>query len=226
MKKILTMLALLLALGANAQEMQTTRPDYAAIEQNITDIDSPLYYSTLLNRYKQGDSSLTTEEARHLYYGHALTAKSHDVAKLNETQANLKEILQKQSPTVADLENVADYTATLLEANPFSITIKKYRQYCLTQLQRYDEAKAERNQAEIIIDAILSSGDGTSKQNSIHVIDASNEYELVSIMGFEPVGDEYATNGQYDYFTVNKNAYNIPGLFFEVSGPENQVTGL
>lgn len=226
MRKIFTLLAFLMVLGTSAQQTETVSPDYATIEQNITDKDSPLYYTTLYNRYKKGDSSLTIEEARHLYYGYALTPKKQDVAMLNKTQVSLKEVLQKQTPTTADLENVVKYTAILLEANPFSITIKKYRQYCLTQLQRYDEAKTERNQTDIIIDAILSSGDGTSKQNSIHVIDASNEFELVTILGFEPVGDEYATNGQYDYFTITKNAYNLPGLFFEVSGPKNQVTGL
>jgi len=226
MKKIFTLLAFLMILGTNAQQNETVSPDYALIEKNITDKDSPLYYTSLYERYQKADAKMTLEECRHLYYGYALTSKKHDMALLSKTHANLKEILQKQDPTTADLENIVNYTATLLEANPFSITIKKYRQYCLMQLQRYDDAKTERTQTEIIVDAILSTGDGTSKLNSIHVIDAANEYELVTILGFEPVGDEYATNGQYDYFTINKNPYNLPGLYFEVSGPKNQVTGL
>lgn len=226
MKKILTILAFLTILGANAQQSETASPDYALIQKNITDSSSPLYYATLYNRYKKGDTTLTTQESRHLYYGYAFTPKNYDKALLSKTHASLNEILQKENPTTADLQDVIKYTAVLLEANPFSITIKKYRQYCLTQLELYKDAKTERAQTDIIIDAILSSGDGTTKQNSIHVIDAANEFELVSILGFESVNDEYATNGQYDYFTINKNAYNLPGIYFEVSSPKNQVTGL
>jgi hypothetical protein len=225
MKKIFTLLAFLMIFGANAQE-ETSSPDYAFIQKNITDKSSPYYYASLYSRYKNADASLTLEERRHLYYGYVLTPRKIDEAALMQTHANLKEILQKQNPTIPDLENVVAYTATLLEASPFSITIKKYRQYCLMQLERFDDAKTERDQTDIIVDAILSSGDGTTKQNSIHVIDAANEYELVTVLGFEPVGDQYATNGQYDYFTINKNAYNLSGLYFEVSAPKNQVTGL
>jgi len=226
MKKIFTLLAFLMVLGTNAQQSETSSPDYALIQKNITDKSSPLYYASLYERYKKADTNMTLEECRHLYYGYAFTQKNISETLLTYAHASLKEILQKPSPTTADLENVVNYTATLLEANPFSITIKKYRQHCLTQLERYDEAKTERTQTEIILDAILSSGDGTTKQNSIHVIDAANEYELVSVLGFEPSSNEYATNGQYDYFTINKNAYNLPGLYFEVSSPKNQVTGL
>ncbi|MXN92940.1 DUF4919 domain-containing protein [Flavobacterium sp. Sd200] len=226
MKKIFTILVFLMVLGANAQQTETAMPDYALIQKNISDKNSPLYFEKLYNRYKKGDSTLTTEESRHLYYGYALMPKTYDKALLSTTHASLNDILKKENPTTADLTDVIKYTAVLLEANPFSITIKKYRQYCLMQLELYKDAKIERAQTDIIIDAILSSGDGTTKQNSIHVIDATNEYELVSILGFEPVGDEYATNGQYDYFAINQNMYNLPGLYFEVSGPKTQVTGL
>lgn len=225
MKKIFTLLAFLMVLGASAQT-ETTTPDYTLIQKNIKDKSSAFYYANLYNRYTKADTSMTLEERRHLYYGAAFINKKNDLEALNKTQVNLREILKKEAPTRADVENIVNYTAALLQANPFSITIKEYRQHCLKQLGRFDEAKIERAQTDMIIDAILSSGDGTSKQNSIHVIDAGNEFEVVGILGFEPVGDEYATNGQYDYFTINKNSYNLPGLYFEVTDTKNQVTGL
>jgi hypothetical protein len=225
MKKIFTLLAFLMVLGTSAQT-ETAIPDYALIQKNIKDKTSGLYYTKLYERYNSADTSMTLEERRHLYYGAAFINKKDDVAALNEVQLSLKEVLKKEAPTKDDVENVVDYTAALLQANPFSITIKEYRQHCLKQLGRFEEAKIERNQTDIIIDAILSSGDGTSKQNSIHVIDAGNEFEVVAVLGFEPVGDEYATNGQYDYFTIKNNSYNLPGVYFEVTDTKNQVTGL
>ena len=225
MKKIFTLLAFLMVLGTSAQT-ETTVPDYALIQKNIRDKNSAFYYANLYDRYTKADTSMTLEERRHLYYGAAFINKKNDIEALNKTQVSLREVLKKEAPTKADVENVVMYTADLLNANPFSITIKEYRQHCLKQLGRFEEAKTERAQTDMIIDAILSSGDGTTKQNSIHVIDAGNEFEVVGVLGFEPVGDEYATNGQYDYFTINKNSYNLQGLYFEVTDTKNQVTGL
>jgi len=225
MKKIFTLLVFLIVLGASAQT-ETAIPDYALIQKNIKDKSSPYYYNNLYDRYIKADTSMTLEQRRHLYYGFAFTTKKNDVEALNKAQLSLREILKKEKSSKTDLENVVAYTATMLQANPFSITIKEYRQQCFTLLGRFAEAKTERAQTDMIIDAILSSGDGTSKQNSIHVIDAGNEFEVVGVLGFEPVGNEYATNGQYDYFAINKNAYNLPGLYFEVTDTKNQVTGL
>jgi hypothetical protein len=103
--------------------------------------------------------------------------------------------------------------------------MKEYRIYCLKALNRYEEAAKEKAQTDIIIDAMLSSGDGTSPENSIHVIDIANEYELVGILGFETKGEEYLISNKYNYLVIDKNSYNLPGLFFDVNTAK-AVTGL
>jgi len=225
MKKIFTLLAFLTILGASAQQ-DTKSPDYTIIEKNIKDKASPYYYSTLLNRFNQADTSMTLEERRHLYYGYTFSTSQYDVASLEAVSSNLREVLQKADPTKADMENVIDLSSKILEVSPFSITVKEYRLYCLKELGRFDEAKKERAQTDMIIDAILSSGDGTTKQNSIHVINTGNEYEMVSVMGFEPIDNEFGINDKYDYLTLNKNSYNLPGLYFEVASTRKLVTGI
>ena len=230
MKKIFTFLAILLFIGANAQE--TVKPDYALIEKNIKDKNSPYFYSNLLERYNAADVSLTVEERRHLYYGFAVLDKPVDEVAMKETENKLKEALHKQNPTLADLNDVVTYTGQLLEVYPFSITMMQYRVYCLKALNRYEEAAKVREQSDIIIDAMLSSGDGTTPENCIHVIDVKNEYELVGILGFEPQGEEYMISNKYNYVVINKNSYDLPGLFFDtttaktVTGLSNAVTGL
>ena len=230
MKKIFTFLAILLFIGANAQE--TVKPDYALIEKNIKDKNSPYFYSKLVERYNAADVSLTVDERRHLYYGFAVLDKPVDEVAIKETENKLKEALHKQSPTLADLNDVVTYTGQLLEVYPFSITMMQYRVYCLKALNRYEEAAKVREQSDIIIDAMLSSGDGTTPENCIHVIDVKNEYELVGILGFEPQGEEYMISNKYNYVVINKNSYDLPGLFFDtttaktVTGLSNAVTGL
>ena len=224
MKKIFTLLAFIFVITANAQETQS--PDYTLIDKEINNSSSPYYYAALYSRYAKADTSMTLEERRHLYYGFAFSKKNNHATKVQNNPNLIKGVLQKTNPTVADLENVVNYTTALLEVNPFSLTIKQYRMYCLKELGRYKEANIERAQSDIIIDAILSSGDGTTQQNSIHVVDIDNEYEVVSLMGFEPVDSENEINGKYDYFILNKNMYNLQGLYFEVADAKNMVTGL
>lgn len=225
MKKIFTLLAFLIVLGATAQEQETVSPDYTLIEKNIKDPNSPYFYTTLLNRYEAADTSMTIQERRHLYYGFALIEKNSNAALLKDTEEKLREVLHKADPSTVDLENVVAYTGILLKAYPFSISTKEYRMYCLKALNRYEEAALEQTQSDIIIDAMLSSGDGTSPENCIHVIDVKNEYELVGVLGFATKGEEYVISNKYNYVVIDKNSYNLPGLFFDVSTAK-AVTGL
>jgi hypothetical protein len=215
MKKLITLLALLIVSVAGAQE--TSSPDYTSIEKNTKDKNSPYYYKTLMDRYAKADTTMTIEERRHLYYGFAFTKVKLDEPTVRSVEKQLRDALHRPDPTKADMEDVITYSGTLLQAYPFSITLKEYRTYCLKQLGRYDEAAAEKAQSEMIIDAMLSSGDGKTVTTAIHVIDASNEYELVQLMGFEALDDEYLVNNKYDYLILNKNSYNLPGLYFDAS---------
>jgi hypothetical protein len=225
MKKLLTLLAFLMLSGANfAQE--TAAPDYAGIYKNITDKDSDYYYPALVARYTAADTSMTLQQRRHLYYGYATMANKAGRAESAEALRKMSALLMKPEPGREDLEAVLDYTTTILASDPYSITIKQYRQYCLRELGYYKQAIAERAQTEIIIDAILSSGDGSTANNTIHVVSQENEFEIIQLLGFEAEGDEYATNGQVDYIILGKNAYGKPGLYFEVPQQSKQLTGL
>jgi Domain of unknown function (DUF4919) len=215
MKKLITLLAVLILSVAGAQE--TSKPDYSAIQKNIKDKSSPYYYKNLMERFTKADTTLTLAERRHLYYGFAFVPIKMDDMTIRSLEQQLKKSLHMPHPTTADIEDVVNYTGLLLQAFPFSITLKEYRTYCLKELGRYDEAMAEKAQTEIIADAILSSGDGTTLATAIHVIDAGNEYEMVALMGFKTLKDEYLINDKYDYLTLDKNPYSLEGLYFDAT---------
>ena len=216
MKKLITLMALLIVSVAFSQR-ETTSPDYTTIQKNIKDKNSAFHYTKLMDRYIKADTTLTLNERRHLYYGYAFMPAKMDEMTIRATEQQLKQALHKADPTQKDMTDVINYSGMLLEAFPFSITLKQYRAFCYEALGRYKEAAAEKAQTEIIIDAMLSSGDGKSAQTAIHVIDAGNEYELVQVMGFEALDDEYLVNNKYDYITLNKNAYSLPGMYFDAS---------
>lgn len=215
MKKLITLLALLIVSVAGAQE--TSKPDFTAIQKNIKDKNSGYYYKDLMERFVKADTSMTLSQRRHLYYGFAFMPLKMDQMTIRSIEQQLKSALHKPNPVATDMEDVVNYSGMLLEAFPFSITLKEYRAYCLRQLGRYEEADAERAQIEMIADAIFSSGDGKSLETALHVIDAGNEYEAVALMGFEAREDEYLVNDKYDYLTIDKNPYNLEGLYFDAS---------
>ncbi|MFP9113729.1 DUF4919 domain-containing protein [Flavobacterium sp. RHBU_3] len=224
MKKLFTTLMLLVMIVANAQEIQ--KPDYNSIEQNIHDSASKYYYPKLFGRYKKADTTLTLEEARHLYYGSAYIQAPVSTEEAVEALQKLNGILAKSAPTQADCLTALEYTDVILAYEPFSLTVKQYRMACYRQLGRYDEAILERTQCEIIADAILSSGDGTTKDRSIHVLDTDNEMEVLSLMGFKPAAGDYAVTGNHDYITLQDNAYRRPGVYFYINNAPVAVSGL
>jgi hypothetical protein len=216
MKKIYYLLALFMVFKAGAQSPDTTAPDYASIELNITNPDSPYYYPKLFEKYSKADPEMTLEEKRHLYYGYALTT---DYAPFNRTQAekDLYELLVQKNPGKAEYEKVLEYSATILKSYPYSLRIKDYRIYCFKELGMHKEAQLEMAQKEMIIDAVLSSGDGTTKEKSIHIINPVNEYEFIDLIGYEYAGSEQLIDNRYDYLMLNENSYNLEGMYFDVT---------
>lgn len=216
MKKIYYILALFIMVKAGAQSSDIKAPDYVSIAANITNQDSPYHYPTLLERYNRADASMTIEDKRHLYYGYALTDSYAPFSRSQEEKA-LYELLVQKKPGAAEYEKVLQYTAAIQENYPFSIRIKDYRIYCLKQLNRMSEANKEMEQREIIIDAVLSSGDGKTKENSLHIINPVNEYEFIELMGFEYAGKEFLIENRFDYLTLSENSYELQGMFFDVT---------
>jgi hypothetical protein len=62
------------------------KPDYEQIKSNIKNKQSELYYSKLWDRYQQGDSTLTIDEARHIYYGYIFNKDYSSVLRAWDTK--------------------------------------------------------------------------------------------------------------------------------------------
>jgi hypothetical protein len=216
MKPLFSFFLLIFSTGAFSQTEEFSKPDYTQIEKNVGDKKSPLYFDTLFERYKKADSTMTIEEKRHLYYGYSYQ-ENYSPYSISDSQEDLNKILQKQDSDKKTFEKLIKVSAKVLEDFPFSIRIKEYRIYAYKQLGKYKEARAEEIQASIIIDAILSTGDGTSQENSFFVINTTNEYEILDIMGFRFGGEQELIEHKYDYLTLAENSYNIKGFYFDVT---------
>ncbi|RYJ42713.1 DUF4919 domain-containing protein [Flavobacterium beibuense] len=216
MKLLYSLLIIFISQSFFAQDFELKKPDFDLIEKNVKDKNSPYYFDKLYARFIVADSTMTIEERRHLYFGYSFQDEYAPYER-SDAEQDLNEILQKEEITQQDYQDILTLSSKILKTYPFSIRMMEYRIFVYNELRQYDDAVKETVKANIILDAILSTGEGTSKESSFYVINVINEYELINILGFEYGGQQELIDGLYDYLTLKENSYNIEGLYFEVS---------
>jgi len=216
MKRIFTFLLLAMFAGTTAQNQDFRKPDFELIEKNSTDKKSSLHFDKLFDRFNRADSTMTIEERRHLYFGYSFLDQYSPYGS-SDAQDELNEILKKGDTDKETLEKLLSVTEKVLEHYPFSIRMREYRIFAFKELGLLKESSDEEIRATIIIDAILSTGDGTTPETCFYVITTGNEYEIIDILGFEFGGSQKLTQDVQDYLTLAENSYNIDGLYFDVT---------
>ncbi|CAL2060500.1 DUF4919 domain-containing protein [Tenacibaculum sp. 190524A05c] len=215
MKKLLLLSFIVTSFVLNAQDWDFEKPDYDKIEKNIKEKDSNLFYELLMKRYKEADSTMTLKEKRHLYYGYQFDEK-YSPYSTSDFSDSLRVVLNKKSLDSLDYTNIVTFTNKILEENPFDLRAINYQLFALEK--KGDTASFNKKviQLYIIVDSLLSSGTGKSKEDSFYVLFTSHEYDLLRILGFK-FGGSQSLIEHYDYLTLEKNEANIEGLYFDVS---------
>lgn len=216
MKKQILLLFLFLSGLTYGQTPEFTAPDYELIEKNVNTEKSPLNFDALFERYAKADTTMTLQEKRHLYYGYSFQEEYSPYSN-SPAEKKLRELLQKENADKSDLEKIITYTDTILAQYPFSLRMKEYRMYSFNELGKPLELEKEKAQASIIIDAILSTGDGTTEETCFYVITTENEYEIINLLGFSFGGSQSLIGGRYDYLTVAENPYELEGFYFDIT---------
>ncbi|KOS05876.1 hypothetical protein AM493_07365 [Flavobacterium akiainvivens] len=218
MRKLLAILLLLTSAiyAQDEQEQAYVKPDFKAIEQNIKNKQSALYYQKLFERFQQADSTLTLEEKYHLYFGYSFT----DAYKPYFSSDNLKEIrtlVNTDNLTKEQMERVIELSQDAINGYPFDVSMMGYRAYFYRALGKEKLAEKEEIRANLVFDAILGTGDGMSKETCFYVINVGNEYELINVLGMAYAGEQKLVEGKYDYLELEENDYGVYGLYFNVS---------
>src|SRR5574343_275871 len=143
--------------------------------------------------------------------------KEYSSSYHNKANDSLMNILNKEDYSTDDFKKIIEFGNQILSENPFDLRVLNYQLYAYEKMQEKDNYMKKLTQFTIIVDAILSSGDGTSKENAIYVINVSHEYDILNIIGFEFGGSQSLIAGQYDYLKVKENKFKIDGLYFDIS---------
>lgn len=223
MKKLILILALVIGgLTVYAQEDDFNAIHYKEIEKSITNSSSNLYYPNLMERYKMGDSTLTIQEMRHLYYGYVFQPE-YIPTDVSEYNGKMVEILSKKIFTAQDYDKVLEYADTLLEEDPFNLRAINAKLLVYAQNNNTDAYKKNAQKRKIIQDAVVSTGDGMSEKTPFYVIKVAHEYDLLGFLGFKFGGEDKVVKN-CNYLTLAPNRFGVDKIYFEISPVLKYVT--
>ena len=204
-----------------AQEEFFTPPDYRQIERNVQDATSSLYFPRLMERYLAGDSTLTLEEARHLYFGFTFQP-DYAPTVISPYNRRLIDVLSRQRFRSRDFINILRYSNALLEADPFNLRALSAKMLVYAE---HDNAEAYMRtvwQKSVVLDAIVSTGDGMSEETPFFVIKAAHQYDILPILGFQFGGeDRLLESGQTNFLSVAENHFGVTRVYFDITPVAN-----
>lgn len=199
------------------------KPDYKKIEKVIKNEKSVFYYPKLMERFKAADTTLSLQEKRLLYYGYSFQEAYHPYGT-SEYNDSLLVYLRKDM-TEPRLDSIIYFADKILEEDPFNLRALNSELFAYKQKQMEPEFDKRLTQAYVIIDALLSSGDGKTLKTAFYVIYVPHEYVLLNYLGYE-FGGEQSLTGQCDYLKLAENKDGLDGLYFDVSRSLNSLGSL
>lgn len=195
-----------------AQERTIIRPDFKNIRSKIEDKNAEFYYSKLMDRYQNRDTTLTEEAIRHLYFGYLLKSDYNPFAKSDNKQ--IKAWYEQDQLSAEEIKNAIPVIKAELKKFPFHLSYLSFLGYLQEQNGEQDEAKKTYYFYDHFLDAILQSGDGTTCETGFVVNDISHEYYILHVLKLEQVSQ--ALIGNCDYQELVKDKYKIPGIYFSI----------
>lgn len=212
---LLTSLVLLFT-SIIAQNEATRGVNYDEIEANIKIADSSLYFPLLWSTFLAGDSNLSLQEKRHLYYGFAFQEPYNPYAH-SIYMDSISQYYGKNGLVTKDYHKIIRYSDSILSIAPFDIRSLQAKAFAYYSLCDKENELKVHNQIIMIYDAIMSSGDGLAKESAFHILYIAHEYDLVEFLGFKFNGEQSLIEEKYDHLLLLPNEFQVEGLYFDAS---------
>lgn len=218
MKKFLPALVLFLITCqvGFTQENNFSKPNYQSIKEKTSSQTSGFHYPELFERYQEHDTTLQHEHYRMLYYGYVFQPE-YAPGESSLFSDSLRMIYEKDNLRESDFQKIIRYERRVLEKDPFSLRDLNALAYAHDQAGNKEQTKKLDYKINLIVETILSSGDGLQEKSAWHVNEVSHEYDILNVLGFEPKSDQSLRREGHDYIKVKDNKYGIGGFYFNIS---------
>jgi hypothetical protein len=170
------------------------------IKTKVMDSSSIYYYPNLLRKIKQKPSEIKISEIYYLYYGRIFQSDYHFISLTDDQIAFRKAIMNGNRTKAIKLG-----TKVILNS-PMDLTTLLHLSICMKEENILDTINYVDLRYRLLLDAILSTGNGKCKESAIKVINIDDESVIKGAIGFLG-GKTYLTGG-------NNHAYDV----WEVEG--------
>ena len=158
MKRTALLYGVLLAFAAFPLAAQQA-PDNDAILRETIDKGSPYYYPAIYMRYMSGDTTLTLEDYRHLYYGYAWQP-GYKPFETPAAKDRILNILAKDSLAEADYLKIVEYGREVMRSEPYDPSTLNFLVYAYGAVGDSVNERINYSRLKGILAAIESSGGG------------------------------------------------------------------
>lgn len=207
-----TLLLLCLCFVSGELRAQLSKSDLKKIKKKANSNT----YSTLLNRYRQNDTTLTPDDYRLLYYGEAFRKNfkpysNHDSVKV------LNKHLNKNSDS-ADYNKIINLCLQILEDYPFNISELYTTAVAYHAIEETELSNIYLHKYDKLIRTILYSGDGFESNSAFVVCKIRDEYSLLRALKLQSAGQRLINikSRPYDLIQLQENELGITEFYFDI----------
>lgn len=217
-KIVIIAVALLVTCSLSAQKvaMNSRKVDFNEIKNTIQNKLSPLFWNTLFKRYKDSDSTLTANDYWYLYYGYSFQKEYIPYNSIEKSDL-LDKFTTKKDISQDDYKKIVQISEKELNRMPFNLDLLWMLYASYSELGMEKESRAAFTKFSFIIDAIISSGNGMSEESAFVVLTVEDEQMMLTVLGFDYVGEQSLTDSYCDKLTVKANEQEITHVYFNVS---------
>ena len=162
------------ALKGFSQEKKINVPDFSNIQFQVANSTSNYFYPKLLKRLHNADTTLTTSDFHHLYYGFAFQEAYQNPFKMNTETLNYMNNIRKVSFNDFNYDEYIKISHEELSKNPLNLYAIAMLSY-LYGLKKDNETALKWTYINAgMMNAFLSSGDGNSCESAYHILLSSH----------------------------------------------------
>lgn len=223
----------LLSVAARAQEPTPAAPDDRLIEAAVVNLSSPYYYPHLFARYEAGDTTLTLQDYRHLYYGFRFDDRYNPTEPTPYADSITLTLSRNIDPQGISPELFDDLDRQLkgaLADEPFNMRYLNLATYIAQMRGDMTAAESHARKMRMTKAAIMSSGSGLTKDSPWHVLYRNDETDILTSLGARPTKRMYITfDVEYFHLPVknngNKGYYFNNGRIYSKGGKRENGSG-
>ncbi len=225
MRKILLSLLAFMPLVAYAQsaseKVATAKvaPDDDDILARTIDSGSPFHYPSLMMRYNAGDTTLTHEDYRYLYYGYAFTDNYRPLAGIPAEDMILEVFAacaEGEEPDYNGMMEIIEHANKVMKSDPFSPKNLNFLVYAYGATGDTLNERINYDRMAKVIAAIESSGTGESEKSPMHVLKLSHAADLLTARGLT-IAKRTVVSKTQEFIMLDKRDGKNSGYYFDYS---------